>query len=256
MRGTKASPVKPLPMSDPEPRLVEPTPARTGSSFPEMLVGSLVGLVLLMTGAVAVGADFGGSEGDATQAEEVVLGATEERPPPTAPPVTVTTQDPAAAFAAALAASEAANAATSTTTTTTAPPSTTTTATTLPPPPIAAASATTNAAGVSLGLDVGPAEGTRSLQGHLSARFEDNRVLRAVRIDFGDGTARTVDVVAWECNAPGAPNPYDVALPAHTYGGPGTYAVTVAATTAACSPDDDDWGAETISEVRLDIVAA
>ena len=243
-------------MTGPEPGLVEPAPARTGSSFPEMLIASLAGLVLLFTGAVALGVDLDGTAGDPGQMEEVVLGATEERPPPTAPPVTITTQDPAAVFAAALAATEAANAATSTstTTTTTAPPPTTTT--TLPPPPIGAASATTNIAGVVLSLDVGPADGARSLQGHLSARVDDGEVLRAVRVDFGDGTSRTLDVVAWECNAPGAPNPYDLVLPAHTYGGPGTYAVGVTVTTAACSPDDDDWGPETVSEVRLDIVAA
>jgi hypothetical protein len=217
-----------------------------------MLIGSLAGLVLLLTGAVAIGVDVDGSAGEA-RAEEVVLGATEERPAPTAPPVTVTTQDPAAAFAAALAATQAANAATSTTTTTV-PPTTTTTATTLPPPPIGAASATTSAAGVSLGLDVGPADGPRSLQGRFSARFEDSRVLRAVRIDFGDGTARPVDVVEWVCNDPGAPNLYDVVLPAHSYGAPGAYAVTVTATTAPCSPDDDDWGADSLSEVRLEIV--
>ena len=245
--------LKPPLMDGPEPSPVQPPPTRTPAPFPEMLIGSLAGLVLLMTGAVAIGVDFGGVGGDEAQAEEVVAGAIEERPAPTAPPVTVTTQDPAAAFAAALAATEAANAAT--TTTTTVPPSTTTTATTIPPPPIGQASATTTAAGVSLSLDVGPADGARSLQGHLSVGFEDGRVLRAVRIDFGDGTALTVDVVAWDCNAAGAPNPYDVALPAHAYGAPGTYGVTVAATTAACSPDDDDWGPETLSEVRLEIVA-
>lgn len=239
----------------PEPSPVTPPRTRTVSSFPEMLIGSLAGLVLLLTAAVAMGVDFDGSGGDAAQAEEVVLGATEERPAPTAPPVTVTTQDPAAAFAAALAATEAANAATSSTTTTTVPPSTTTTATTIPRPPIGQASATTTSAGVALRLGVESADGARSLQGHLSVRFEDSRVLRAVRIDFGDGTALTVDVVAWDCNAPGAPNPHDVALPAHTYGAPGTYAVTAAVTSATCSPDDDDWGPETLSEVRLDIAA-
>jgi hypothetical protein len=222
-----------------------------------MLVGSLAGLVLLLTGAVALGVDMAGTEIDGAPAEEVVLGATEERPPPTAPAVTTTTQDPAAAFAAALAATAAANAATSTstTTTTTAPPSTTTTASTVPPAPIAPASATTSGPGVSLALEVGPAGGARSLQGRLSARFENGAaVLRAVRVDFGDGTASTLDVVAWECNAADAPNPHEVALPAHTYGGPGTYDIIVTATTAACSPDDDDWGPETGSPVRLEIV--
>jgi hypothetical protein len=246
-------------MDFPEPGPVKPPPTRTPAPFPEMLIGSLAGLVLLMTGAVAVGVDFGGVGGDEAQAEEVVAGATLERPAPTAPPVTVTTRDLGAAFAAELAATEAANAATSTTTTTK-PPTTTTTApatttTTVPPQPMGTASASTTGAGVALSLDVGPADGARSLQGHLSVGFEDSSVLRAVRIDFGDGTALTVDLVAWDCNAPGAPNPYDVALPAHTYGGPGTYAVAVTATTAVCSPDDDDWGAETLSEVRLDIVA-
>lgn len=235
-----------------------PTPGKQASqrmpaqSFGEMLIGSMAVSVLLLTGGLAVGFEPPKSDGQAAEAApEAVLGATEPRPAPApstpAPPVTATTMNPLVAYLATSTTS------TTTTTTTTAPPSTTTSTTS--PAPIAPASATVTAPGVTLALDVAPADGVRSLQARLSARFEDARVLRAVRVDFGDGTVLPGDVQPWECGAPGAPNPYELMLPAHTYGSPGTYAVTVVATTATCSPDDDDWGPEAHSEVRLSVVA-
>jgi hypothetical protein len=180
-----------------------------------------------------------------------VLGETEERPvePPAAtadmsPPVLAEPSPP------------------STTTTSTVPPSTTTSATSQPstttsttqPRPITPASASASAPGVVLTLDVSPASGARSLELSLAARFADARVLRAVRADLGDGTVVDGKVEPWACNAPGAPNPYVLSLPAHTYRSPGTYRIRILATTAACSPDDDDWGVEQSAEVQLSVV--
>ena len=233
-------------MRRPHPPEALPAPA---GSFGQMLIGGMAASVLLLTAGLAVVFYGPGSGGEVEAA--AVLGADQTRPEPvpapesTAPPVTVTTQDPAAAFAALLA--ERA------TTTITAPPPTTTT--TVRPAPIAAASATATGAGVTLALDVAPADGIRSLQARLSARVNDARVLRRVRVDFGDGTVRPGDVPPWECGSSGVANPYDVLLPGHTYRSSGAYVVTVVATTATCSPDDDDWGPEESSEVRLRVVA-
>ena len=226
----------------------EALPAPAGS-FGQMLVGGMTASVLLLTAGLAFVSYGPGSGGEETGVD-AVLGMNETRPVPvptpeaTAPPVTATTQDPAAAFAALLAKRS---------TTTTAPPPTTTT--TVRPAPIATASATTTAPGVTLALDVTPADGIRALRARLSVRVDGARVLRRVRVDFGDGTVRPGEVPPWECGSTGVANPYDVQWPAHTYRSSAAYVVTVVATTATCSPDDDDWGPEESSEVHLGIAA-
>jgi hypothetical protein len=218
------------------------------SAFAQMVVGGMVGAILLLCGGLAYLEVTDRLEGE--QEAVAVLGATETRD--TAPPVTVTTQDPAAAWAALLAAAPTTTS--STTTTTTAPPQTTTT--TARPAPIAKASAASAGDGVTLELDVVPSAAgqIRAIDSALLARFDDARVLRALHVDFGDGTAQTPEVQPWACNAPDAPDLFDLSLPGHTYGRAGTYVVRATVTTATCSPDDDDWGPETSSQVELTVV--
>ena len=64
-------------------------------------------------------------------------------------------------------------------------------------------------------------------------------VLRAVHLDFGDGTATDVGVYRWACDDPKRPNPYHANGPFHTYTAAGAYTVNATVTTAACSPPGD-----------------
>lgn len=180
-----------------------------------------------------------------TTATATVRGLTLTRTSPTtttvpspSPSVTVTTID---AFAAALAAAT--------------PPagSTSSTTTTSPPGAITPASASSAAPGATLLLDAAPAAASRALDLRLSVHFEDFRVLRTARVDFGDGKAVDGAVQPWACGAPDAPNPYVVTVPTYAYRAPGSYVITVTATTAACSLEDDDWGPDEPAEVRLNI---
>lgn len=231
--------------------------AGQASAFAQMVVGGMAGTMLLLSGGLAFleVADRLNGEG---QAQAVaVLSATETLV--TAPPVTVTTQDPAAAWAALMAAASTTTSSTTTTTapaqttTTTAPPPTTTT--TARPAPIGKASATTTVDGVTLEVDVAPALSgeVRSLDAGLLVNFDDARVLRAVQVDFGDGTVFGADVQPLACTAPDAGNPQDLALPGHTYAGPGSYVVKVTAITASCGAAGDEGGTQSLSEVELTI---
>lgn len=238
--------------SDPVPprKAVDPLSAR---SFGERLIAGMTLWVVVLTIGVAVGFDAPGSGSQAVEAAADVLGAVDARPDPAEPTATTaTTLNPLAAYLATSTTSTS-----TTTTTTTAPPSTTTTTTppAAPPAALMPASATATTSAVTLELEVTPAEQTRSLRASLSARFDDSRVLRGVSVDFGDGNVVPAAVQEVECNDPAAPNPYELALPAHTYASPGTYPLTVVATTATCTPDDDDWGLEEQAEVRISMVA-
>ena len=64
-------------------------------------------------------------------------------------------------------------------------------------------------------------------------------VLRAVHLDFGDGTATDVAVYRWAFDDPKRPNPYHANGPFHTYTAVGAYTVNATVTTAACSPPGD-----------------
>jgi capsular exopolysaccharide synthesis family protein len=178
----------------------------------------------------------------AATAPPTVLGMTVTRPPDPVTTTTVTTVRPAPP-------------APPTTTSTTRPPATTsttvkaTTTTTLPPS-ITPASATAAGAGVSLTLEATPVR-RRSVTMRLTTGLSEGRVLRAVRIDYGDGKVVEPGIEEWACWAPGAPNPYVLTAPTRSYGATGTYSVTVTVTTATCSPDDDDWGPEENAEIRL-----
>ena len=221
-------------------------------AFGDRLIAGMTMWVLLLTLGVAVGFDPPGGD----DAAATVLGVTETLllpgAPPAAPEVTTTTVNALVEYWATTTTTTAPPSTTSTTTTT-APPPTTTTA---PPAPIAAASATATDGPVTLLLDVRPAAEGRSLEGQLTARFEDLRVLRAVRVDYGDGTVLDVEVPALRCNDPAAPERYELPVPVHAYGAAGTYPLTVVATTATCSPDDDDWDPfEERSEVSITLVA-
>jgi PKD repeat protein len=85
-------------------------------------------------------------------------------------------------------------------------------------------------------------------------RFDDLRVLRTTSVDFGDGKVVDGGVQPWACGAPGVPNPYVLTVPTHTYRAAGTYTVTVSATTAVCSLEDNDLGPDEPAEVRPNIV--
>jgi hypothetical protein len=63
-------------------------------------------------------------------------------------------------------------------------------------------------------------------------------VLKAVHLDFGDGTSTDVGVYRWGCADPRRPNPYHANGPIHTYTAPGDYIVTATVTTVSCLPTD------------------
>lgn len=145
--------------------------------------------------------------------------------------------------------------ATSSTTTTTRLPTTTTTAPPAPPRPVPASSSTAVFPGVRLTLSASPpASGEPRTAGfRLESEFGDVRVLRSLRIAFGDGTTLDASVVQWSCLDPAAPNPYVFVSPAHVYSAPGTHTVTATVRTAPCSLPDGSELAEETAQVQLSL---
>ncbi len=139
---------------------------------------------------------------------------------------------------------------------TTRPPTTTTTLATAKP--VKASSAVAVNSGVQLKLSAAPpASGEPRIAAfRLEAEFGDVRVLRSVRLEFGDGASQDSSVVQWACLDPAAPNPYVLDGPSHAYSAPGTYSVTATVRTAPCSVPDGAELAEETAQVRLTLVVS
>ena len=137
-------------------------------------------------------------------------------------------------------------------TTTTSTPTTTTTVP-KPPKPIRRQSATQVFPGVQLTLTASAPEPgeARTAVFRLSAEFGDTRVLRAARIDFGEGGSDDLEVFPWACWDAAAPNPYVLSDLSHIYPAGGTYAVTVTVRTASCVPGQNEPGPEATAELPL-----
>jgi hypothetical protein len=94
---------------------------------------------------------------------------------------------------------------------------------------------------------------------HYAGEFTQNFVhvagpdiqLRAVHLDFGDGSATDVGVYRWPCTDPSRPDPYTASGPSHTYTTAGAYPVTATVTTASCAPTDGSAPAEQTTTVSL-----
>jgi capsular exopolysaccharide synthesis family protein len=243
----------------------------------ELAVVATAGVALVAVAGSAAAVGFGWPGGDASRKEAsaaatspTVLGVTVTRPPDagldtttttlagppvTAPPVTTMTR-PA-----------------ETTTTTRPKPTTTTTAkpvtTTTVPYRIAPGSATAAARGVAMTLEATPGSLTdmhgrnRSVALRLGVRFTDVRVLRSVKIEYGDGKviggAQINQPSDWqggnpyECHDPPAPTPYVLIRPARQMDRSGVVTVTVTVVTATCSTLDDDFGPEETAVIRLNL---
>jgi len=186
-------------------------------------------------------------------AAPVAPATTHSSVPSTATTVTTTPVAPPAAVPVEVTTTTATTATSSTTTTTRPPPTTTTTAPPAPPRPVAATSSTAVVPGVRLTLSASPpASGEPRTAGfRLESEFGDVRVLRSLRIEFGDGTTLDASVVQWSCLDPAAPNPYVFVGPAHVYADPGTYTVTATVRTAPCSLSDGSELADEWAQVRL-----
>ena len=254
-RSSTAGPEAQPPAGD---HLTARAPARP---LGETLIAAMVGGVLLVTLALALGFDPGGDAQTMEAATGPAAGAaqpaaTSTSSPPTTQATPPETAPPAVAGATTTPSTTPAPVATSTTTPTTRAAVAPTTTTTARPAPIAPVSATSAHPPVTLTVDLTPGEGVRALEGSLSALVADDEVLRAVRIDFGDGTVLPVAVHAWSCYHTQAPNPSVITLPDHVYGAGGTFDVTLVVTTGHCTWPDTDSGPETTSELRVTVVVS
>jgi hypothetical protein len=156
---------------------------------------------------------------------------TTTRPPTTAPPTTVATT-----------------------------PTTSTTTTTVPKPPKAIRRQTASQvfSGLQLTLTASAPESgaARIAAFQVSVEFGDTRVLRMVHLDFGDDAGADMDVRAWDCWDPAAPNPIAVSGPTHIYAGAGTYPVVVTVRTGLCVPGQDEPVSEETATLALAVAVS
>ncbi len=241
-----------------------PEPKAPPARLPRQPLWVVMAVVVVLLGAwgandVAKRANRTSVRYDAVVLEDkAAAAATRPSVPSTAATTTTTPVAPPAAVPVEVTTTTATTTTTTTkppTTTTTKPPTTTTTAAPAQPRPVPASSSTTVVSGVRLTLSASPpASGEPRTAGfRIESEFGDVRVMRSLRIEFGDGTSLDASVVQWSCLDPAAPNPYVFVSPAHVYADPGTYTVTATVRTAPCSLPDGSELPEEWAQVRLSL---
>jgi len=83
--------------------------------------------------------------------------------------------------------------------------------------------------------------------------YVDDRgsLLRAARIEYGNGAVDDKAPYAWQCQDPNRPHPYVVNASPHNYAAPGAYEVVATVTTAACDTNEEQTATVRMTVYRI-----